>query len=282
MNPTIPLRLGIAQICASPEPGKNLPMLENLLDELSRQKANLAVFPEYCLSLGNLQSMPHHAKTVQQWRKILGNLCRKQHLAAVFGGVTIEENGHFFNSALAFSAEGLLLARYDKRHLFRLEAGKTQSIDESMLFTPGSPAPFVFRFHCWKIALSICFDLRFPVFWQSAQPHPDLYLCTAAFTHATGKDHWLPLLQARAIENLSWVAGIGQCGKNPETGLELHGHSAVFNPWGQSAGGLLHREPGCLCIELDRKVLRDSRKRLPACPFTAAVKEQELSAACRR
>ncbi|MDD3953939.1 MAG: hypothetical protein PHY82_08500 [Lentisphaeria bacterium] len=282
MNPPATLRLGIAQICAHPEPEKNLLLLEDALHKLSDPGVNLAVFPEYCLSLGSFQSMLRHAKTLQQWQIILGKLCSEQHLAAVFGGVTIEENGQYFNAALAFSAKGRLLARYDKRHLFRLNNGKKHSIDESSLFTPGSPAPLVFQFQRWKIALTICFDLRFPVFWQSAQPHPDLYLCPAAFTHATGKDHWLPLLQARAIENLSWVAGIGQCGSNSETGLELHGHSAVFNPWGQSAGGLFHREPGFLCIELDQQVLRDSRKRLPVCPFTAAVKEQELSAACRR
>ncbi len=282
MNPPVPLRLGIAQLCASPEPEKNLPLIEACLNELSKRKADIAVFPEYCLSMGSFQSMLRHAKTFKQWQNILGKLCRKQHMAAVFGGVTVEEDGHYFNSALAFSADGRLLSRYNKRHLFCLKNGKKNSIDEGRFFTPGSPAPAVFRFNRWKIALTICFDLRFPVFWQSAEPHPDLYLCPAAFTHATGKDHWLPLLQARAIENLSWVAGIGQCGSNPETGLELHGHSAVFDPWGQQAGGLFHRNPECLCVELNNKVLLDSRKRLPVCPFTAAVKEQELSAACRR
>ena len=281
MNPLVPLRLGIAQICAHPEPENNLPLLEDALCKLCDQGAHLAVFPEYCLSLASFQSMLRSAKSVRQWQEILGKLCRQHQLAAVFGGVTIEESGQYFNAALAFSAAGRLLARYDKRHLFLLNNARKPQIDESSLFTRGSPAPVVFRFQRWKIALTICFDLRFPVFWQSADPHPDLYLCPAAFTHATGKDHWLPLLQARAIENLSWVAGIGQCEKNSETGLELHGHSVVFDPWGKSAGGLLHREPGLLCVELDQQVLLDARRRLPACAFTAVVKQQEFSAACR-
>jgi predicted amidohydrolase len=279
MNTSATLRLGIAQIRSRPEPGNNLPLLEECLCELSRQKADLVVFPEYCLSLGSFTSLSKSAQTREQYRDSLGRMCRRHGLPAVFGGVPVRENKCYFNSALFFSAAGRLLARYDKRHLFALDDGKQSSVQESYFFTPGNSPPTVFRFKGWKIALTICFDLRFPVFWQSANPHPDLYLCPAAFTHATGKDHWLPLLQARAIENLSWVAGIGQCGDNLETGLEMHGHSAVFDPWGRQTAPLFRREPACFCLELDKQVLTSSRKRLPACSFTVSVKRQEFLAA---
>jgi predicted amidohydrolase len=270
MTASSTLRLGIAQICAHPEPENNLPILEECLRKMAAQQADLAVFPEYCLSLGSFRTMRKIAQPIEQWRKILGQLCRQQGLAAIFSGMPVKENNYFVNSSLALSASGKFLDRYDKRHLFSLKQGKKQLVDESSFFTPGYAVPTVFRFQGWKIALTTCFDLRFPTFWQKAEPHPDLYLCPSAFTHATGKDHWLPLLQARAIENLSWVAGVGQCGCNPETGLELHGHSVVFDPWGKQAAALLHREPGLLCLELDKQILLDSRQRLPACPFAAA------------
>ena len=73
MNPPVPLRLGIAQICAHPEPENNLPLLEDALCKLCDQGTHLAVFPEYCLSLASFQSMLRSAKSVRQWQEILGN-----------------------------------------------------------------------------------------------------------------------------------------------------------------------------------------------------------------
>lgn len=276
------LRLGIAQISSQPKLEHNLPILEECLKQISKQNADLLVFPEYCLSLGSLQRMAEYAKTSEQWENTLGEICRKYQCATVFGGVPLTENKKCLNSALVFSEAGELLARYDKRHLFSLGEGDKKIVQESDFFSPGNSPPTVFCLCGWQIAITICFDLRFPVFWQSADPHPDLYLCPSAFTHATGKDHWHTLLQARAIENLSWVAGIGQCGKNLDTGLELHGHSVVFDAWGKQATPLFQRKPACFLAELNKQILVDSRRRLPACAFNAAVKKQEITVACRQ
>ena len=42
----------------------------------------------------------------------------------------------------------------------------------------------------------------------------NIFVCPSDFTMNTGKDHWEPLLRARAIENGCYVIAPGQIGKN--------------------------------------------------------------------
>jgi nitrilase len=160
---------------------------------------------------------------------------------------------------------GEILSRYDKHHLFHWSQG-SNAVDEGSFFQPGATPPAVFPWRGWKIALVTCFDLRFPAFWQAARPRPDLFLCPAAFTDITGKAHWRPLLQARAIENLAWVAGIGLGGENQETGLALHGHSCVFDPWGRRYAGSPQRGSAVLRLILNLDRVSECRRRLPLQP----------------
>jgi len=56
----------------------------------------------------------------------------------------------------------------------------------------------------------------------------------AAFTTATGADHWEVLLRARAIEKAVFVLAPGQVGKAPAA-LRLLGRSAIGRPLGRGA-----------------------------------------------
>jgi predicted amidohydrolase len=47
----------------------------------------------------------------------------------------------------------------------------------------------------------------------------------------TGKDHWLPLLRARAIANQAYIIAPNQCGEK-SGGRASYGKSAIINPWG--------------------------------------------------
>ena len=61
------------------------------------------------------------------------------------------------------------------------------------------------------VALSICYDLRFPELYR-ALGTVDLILVPAAFTDTTGRAHWEILLRARAIENQCYLLAVGQGG----------------------------------------------------------------------
>ena len=88
---------------------------------------------------------------------------------------------------------------------------------------PGTP--FISR-------LAVCLRLRFPeLFRAQVSRGANLFLLPAAFTYATGRDHWEVLLRARAIENLSYVVAPAQWGRHAP-GRRSYGRSLIIDPWG--------------------------------------------------
>ncbi|MBZ5782235.1 nitrilase-related carbon-nitrogen hydrolase, partial [Klebsiella aerogenes] len=63
------------------------------------------------------------------------------------------------------------------------------------------------------VGCAICYDLRFPGLFQAlADMGAEMIALPAAFTLQTGKDHWEPLIRARAIENEVYFAASAQVG----------------------------------------------------------------------
>ena len=80
--------------------------------------------------------------------------------------------------------------------------------------------------------MSICYDLRFPEeFRIQALRGATVVTLPSAFTAPTGKDHWEPLLRARAIENQVFVIAPDQRGASTPK-LQWHGRSMIVDPWG--------------------------------------------------
>ncbi len=256
------LSLALLQTCASPELEENLQTIDGVLASFTNRPPDLLVLPEYCLCLGNFVSLGREARSQADWQSLLSERSRRLGSAILFAGLPLLEGEAIYNSALVFGPTGELLARYDKHNLFHWSQGG-KAVDEASFFTPGKTPPVVFSWCDWQIALTICFDLRFPAFWQTARLRPDLFLCPAAFTDITGKAHWRPLLQARAIENLAWVAGVGLGGTNQETGLAMHGHSCLFDPWGRRRAYNQRRDSAILLQELNLQRVAQCRQRLP-------------------
>jgi nitrilase len=222
---------------------------------------DLAVFPECVLCLGRGETVRETARPVEAVIAELGAVCREAERAAVFGGVPILAKDGVRNSSLVFSADGELLARYDKIHLFRLDPDTPGGVDESRIYAAGSE-PITLEYEGWRIGLSICYDLRFPELFRAWGP-VDLAVCTAAFTAATGLAHWEVLLRARAIENQCYMAAAGQCGINAETQIEHFGHSLLADPWGHVRAQAGEGE-GVLRVTLDPDRLHNVRAKLPA------------------
>ncbi|NLZ62198.1 MAG: carbon-nitrogen hydrolase family protein [Lentisphaerae bacterium] len=262
------LSLALLQTCASPDLQENLQALDRVLDSFLQEPPDLLVLPEYSLCLGSFASMGRAARSQEEWQALLAGRSRRLGSALLFAGLPLSEDGAVYNSTLVFGPAGENLARYDKHHLFRWSQGGN-AVDEGSFFRPGTMPPTVLHWQGWKIALVTCFDLRFPAFWQTARPRPDLFLCPAAFTDITGQAHWRPLLQARAIENLAWVAGVGLGGENQETGLALHGNSCVFDPWGELCADSRQRDSAVVRLALALDRVSECRRRLPLQPEDA-------------
>jgi predicted amidohydrolase len=147
---------------------------------------------------------------------------------------------------------------YDKRHLFRM-AG------EDKIYTAGNQR-IIKEWKGWRICPLICYDLRFPVWSRNltSQSHEFAYdlLLYVANWPAARRHPWNTLLQARAIENLSYVVGVNRVGIDGN-GNSYTGDSAVIDFKGEllfrhSDTEIVHQQT----LSLDE--LRAFREKFPA------------------
>ncbi len=144
---------------------------------------------------------------VSKWMHTLA----KKKQATVAGSFACLEDGKYYNRLMAVTPAGLV-THYNKRHLFRMagEHKVYESGDERVVIKIGK----------WRIALFVCYDLRFPV-WSRNLNLYDMAIYVANWPH---KRHevWQTLLKARAIENQCYVAGVNRIGNDPAESYSGH------------------------------------------------------------
>ncbi|HUX84894.1 MAG TPA: nitrilase family protein [Chitinophagaceae bacterium] len=172
--------------------------------------------------------------------------------AVITGSLIIREEGRYYNRLIWAVPDGTL-GTYDKRHLF--SPGR-----EDGEFTRGNKR-LIARLRGWKICLNICYDLRFPA-WTSNQAGSefDLLLYAASWP---GKRNlaWNTLLQARAIENQCFVAGVNRVGTDP-SGEVYDGDSSLIGPTGEILRRVSGKEAVIPCT-LSWKELASLRESFP-------------------
>jgi predicted amidohydrolase len=252
------------QMVSSPKVEENLAEAGKLVAQAAGEGAKLVALPEYFCIFG----MRDRDKVAAREKDGAGPI--QDFLAAtaarhgvwlVGGSVPLEcaDSARVRNSCLVYDASGTRVARYDKIHLFGLELGD-ERFNESATIEPGAE-PRAIDSPFGRIALSVCYDLRFPELYRALAPM-DIILVPSAFTATTGRAHWETLLRARAIENLAWVLAPAQGGKH-QNGRETHGHSMIVDPWGkvvaERAAG-----PGLIVADIDPQFQAKMRGSLPA------------------
>lgn len=180
----------------------------------------------------------------------------------ITGSLIIEEAGNYYNRLVWMLPNGQY-GSYDKRHLFAFA-------NEHKEFTAGSTR-LIASVKGWKIHLLVCYDLRFPVWSRQAPsntreeqkgivPEYDLLIYVANWPER--RNHaWKTLLQARAIENQCYVAGINRIGKD---GNDIYhsGDSMFIDPMGEILYTKAHEED-VFTITLQKKVVDEIRNKLP-------------------
>lgn len=182
---------------------------------------------------------------------------------AVLAGSVIESRAEGLpcNTSALIDASGTVVGLYRKLHMFDVDVGGV-SYRESAATAPGSEVVLA-RVGGRGVGMTVCYDLRFPELYRSlAFAGADILTVPAAFTSATGRDHWEPLLRARAIENQAFVVAAGQYGVHDD-GTVSHGRSMIVDPWGvvlaQAGDG-----EGVAVADLDFARMAEIRERLPA------------------
>ena len=176
--------------------------------------------------------------------------------AAICGSVQLRVQGRVYNRLL-FATPDDEVRHYDKRHLFRYAS-------EHERYAAGNERLIV-EWRGWRICPLVCYDLRFPVYARNrhADEHFDYDLLLFVANWPTPRrEPWRTLLRARAIENLSYCAGLNRVGTDGN-GLQYSGNSAVIDFLGQPLVELGAQEQ-TVTVALDPAALVEHRTRFPA------------------
>ncbi|PKL38110.1 MAG: amidohydrolase [Spirochaetae bacterium HGW-Spirochaetae-1] len=171
--------------------------------------------------------------------------------AHVAGTLIVGDGGGFFNRMVWAEPQGKLHI-YNKRHLFRM-AG------ENGIFSPGNEN-ITIDCRGWRVRPFICYDLRFPVWSRNRNNDYDMAVYFANWPERRAR-HWQVLLQARAMENQAYVAGVNRVGKDAK-GIRYTGDSCIIDPWGNDAVRL-DAEAGTATAVLSGSMLTSCRRDFP-------------------
>lgn len=236
----------------------NLQMLEQKIMGISAQ-TELLVLPEM-FSTGFSMKPELYAEKMDgeslQWMKRVAAAKK----IILTGSLIIEENGQYFNRLIWMLPNGQY-GVYDKRHRFAF-AGEDEH------YTAGSKR-LIASVKGWRINLLVCYDLRFPV-WARQSPSAadrahgeaeyDLLVYVANWPER--RSHaWKTLLQARAIENQSYVVGVNRVG-NDGNNIYHSGDSMVVDPMGEIVYTKKDEED-IFTITLKKEELVAVREKLP-------------------
>ena len=195
----------------------NLDSFEKKIQRITSSQPDIVVLPEM-FSTGFTMNSASLAETNsgETMQRVVS--WSKKYDIAIFGSFIASENGNFYNRGFAALPNSQTFF-YDKRHLFSMSG-------ENNIFSPGKTNTIV-SYKGWNIALSICYDLRFPIWLRNKQNKYDILLVMANWPESR-KDAFNILLKARAIENACYVCGCNRIGKDKD-GLNYSGNSQIIN-----------------------------------------------------
>ena len=256
----------VVQLSCASDPEANWQVASHLIERAAGYGAQLIATPENTNFVG-----PPEEKVLRA-EALVGLTCsRFSKLARALGvhlllGSFNEKSAdprRCHNTSVLFGPDGRQLAAYRKMHLFDVDLSDRVAFTESDSIKPGKKV-VVAQTPLAKIGLSVCYDLRFPALYGQLVEHGATVLTVpAAFTLTTGKDHWHPLVRARAIENQCYLLAPAQFGEHDDEGIRTsYGHSVIIDPWGHVIA-MASDGPGIALAEIDVDRVEAVRKAMP-------------------
>jgi len=259
----------VIQMSSQGDFAANLRSSEQLVLAAAGRGATLALLPENFALMGEEAQRREIAERIDLGSP--GPILAAVQRMAQRGGVTVIAGGfpeqsesleRPYNTSLIVDAGGAILAKYRKIHLFDVDVGDGVSYRESSATTRGDEV--VVAEACGlRVGLSVCYDVRFPELYRAQIDRgAEVLTIPAAFTLATGKDHWHVLLRARAIESQAYVLAAAQWGSHPR-GRRTYGKSCIIDPWGDVLAQAGEGE-GFAVAEIDPARIATVRRDLPS------------------
>ncbi len=240
MNNKAPVNSGFRIACLQINSGSdyqsNLSTVTAMAREAAGAGAQFILTPEYALMMdGSGKVMRERAFAADGAPALaaLQALARELGVWFLAGSLTLRvDEERIANRSFLISADGQVVASYDKIHMFDVTMPDGRVIRESSTYRPGDRA-VVADLPWGKLGMTVCYDLRFPgLFRVLAQAGAQFISVPSSFQRQTGKVHWHALLRARAIENESFIIAPAMCGDHSGN-RQSYGHTLIIDPWGE-------------------------------------------------
>jgi omega-amidase len=168
----------------------------------------------------------------------------------------------YYNTSLTFSPEGKLLTTHRKVHLFDIDIPGKITFKESEVLSPGNKVTIIDLPPYGKIAIAICYDIRFPELATiAARKDCFALIYPGAFNTTTGPLHWKLQGQARAMDNQVYVA-LCSPARDEKASYHAWGHSLVVDPMAEV---LVEAKEGeeIVYAELNGSKIEETRRGIP-------------------
>ncbi|KAL2140340.1 hypothetical protein VTI28DRAFT_3953 [Corynascus sepedonium] len=276
-----PVKLACVQLATGPDKAANLARAAAKVREAAATGAKIVVLPECFNSPYGCDHFPSYAERLlpsppspEQSPSFhaLAAMARDNGVYLIGGSIPElavgakdgdgDEGKTYYNTSLTFSPAGALLATYRKVHLFDISIPGKITFRESDVLSPGSSLAIVDLPDYGRVAVAICYDVRFPEMAMIAARRGCFALVyPGAFNLTTGPLHWQLLARARAVDNQVYVA-LCSPARDMSAGYHAWGHSLVVDPMAQvlvEAG----EEEEVVVAELDGNKIEEARKGIP-------------------
>lgn len=230
----------------------NFARVEAMLAAAVPERGAMVVLPEMFATGFSMDVRGIRESRERETAHFLAAMAKKFGVFLTGGLVTTKTNGKGSNQSVIFTPAGEELARYSKMQPFT-HAGEAKHYD-------AGKAVVTFAWGGFTVAPFICYDLRFPEHFRAATRKGAQLFTVIANWPVARIGHWVTLLQARAIENQAYVAGVNRCGDDPR--FRHNGRSLIISPRGDILADAGNGE-SVISAECDVKSLLEYRRELP-------------------
>jgi deaminated glutathione amidase len=231
------------QFTAGPDPEPNLRTVSELIHRARDAGGDFIMTPEASnfIESGRRRREKARREANEPFLAGMRNVAQETGAWLLIGSLVIDPAGEssaapgetrLANRSFLIDPAGVIVARYDKIHMFDIDLPGGESYRESNAYRPGGGS-VVAETRWGRLGMSVCYDVRFPHLYRSlALAGADFLTVPSVFTVPTGSAHWHVLLRARAIENGCFVFAPAQWGEHT-AGRRSYGHSLIVDPWGE-------------------------------------------------
>ena len=241
----------------------NIEKLAELIADGAAEDADIISLPEMWNCPYETGKFPEYAELEKgdSWLA-LSTVARKNAKYMVGGSIPeLGDDGKIYNTCYVFDREGRQIGKHRKVHLFDIYAHGEQVFRESDTLTGGDRFD-TFDTEWCRMAVNICFDIRFPESSRiPALSGAKVIFNPASFNMTTGPAHWETVFRQRAVENQLYMVGTAAA-RDHEAGYTGYGHSMITDPWGRVLMEMDEKE-GSRITEIDLAYVDEVRNKLP-------------------